>query len=131
VTDTHHVSRWHPPLTDWLAKAPAPAKLSEMGHRLRSVLEAVHTLGICHRDAHVRNFVLRGQQPLIIDLSFAASSDPSCPCYDIYGSIASGIAVPDPHLQQDDPCHVGVWWDSTYPSPDILCHHFGPASRFA
>jgi hypothetical protein len=101
-----------------------------MGNRLLGLLERVHSLGICHRDTHARNFVLDGDQPLIIDPKYAFESDPQQPCYDVHGPDASGVPVPDQHLAQGNDNRFGVWWDAPCPHEDVLGRRFGPSDRY-
>jgi len=87
-----------------------------MGGRLYRRLKELHQNGMCHRDMHVGNVVLLDGTPLLIDPALATESDPSRPCYDLYGPQLSGVAVPADHYDYP-PNRGGVWWDCTAEVP--------------
>ena len=130
ATDTTLFIRRHVPLLDWLNSCPPPGSMREMGSRLLDLLERVHSVGVCHRDTHVRNFVLDDDMPLIIDPKYAVGSNPQQPCYDVHGPDASGVPVPDEHLNQDNDNRLGIWWDAPYPHEDVLGRRFGPSDGY-
>jgi hypothetical protein len=124
ATDEELVSRWYQPLWDWLAENPA--ELNPMGRLVVARVKELHGHGICHRDLHDGNIVVREGVPLFIDLEFATNSDPHRPCYDLYGPEPSGVAVPQRHAEQvGSPNENGVWWDNA--AHRKLASIFGPA----
>jgi hypothetical protein len=74
---------------------------------------------------HIRNFLLRGDDPLLIDPKYAIASNPARPCYDLEGPERSGIPVPSQHLGQDNRNRLGVWWDAALPHEQTLARYFG------
>ena len=59
-------------LRDWVDARSVNGRLLDeprraMGRALVELLENVHELGFCHRDTHIRNFVVRKGAPLIVD----------------------------------------------------------------
>jgi tRNA A-37 threonylcarbamoyl transferase component Bud32 len=130
VTDTTLSIRRHEPMLDWIDTAPPTSSMREMGGRLLDLLERVHAVGVCHRDTHVRNFVIDGGMPLIIDPKYAVESNPQQLCYDVHGPEASGVPVPDVHLNQGNENRFGVWWDAPYPHEDVLGRRFGPSDAY-
>lgn len=129
VTATEIATRRHGTLTNWLLRAPPEKALYEMGCQLVERIEALHATGICHRDLHDGNIVLRGELPLFIDPAFAITSDPASACYDLDGPKASGVPVAPAHASQNDAHRCGVWWDAPI-GYRTLSHHFGPISRY-
>jgi hypothetical protein len=125
VTDDSIATRKYPTLTAWLHATPSSQELAAMGRRLYERLEEMHQHGICHRDVHDGNVVLRDGEPLFIDFAFAFDSDLRRPCYDLEGPERSGVPVPTAHLTQDDDHRHGVWWDAPV-GFRTLAHHFGP-----
>lgn len=127
ATATTLFIRRYVPLLNWLNTEPPAGAMREMGSRLLDLLGRVHSAGVCHRDTHVRNFVLDDGMPLIIDPKYAVESNPQQPCYDVHGPDASGVPVPDEHLNQGNDNRVGVWWNAPYPHEDVLGRRFGPS----
>jgi hypothetical protein len=130
VTDTTMFIRRHVPLLDWLNAGPAADSMREMGSRFLDLLDRVHSVGVCHRDTHIRNFVLDDGIPLIIDPKYVIESNPQQPCYDLHGPDVSGVPVPDQHLSQDNNNRFGVWWDAPFPHEDVLGRRFGPSDDY-
>jgi hypothetical protein len=97
---------------------------------LLDLLGLVHFVGVCHRDTHVRNFVLDDGRPLIIDPKYAVKSNPQQPCYDLHGPTVSRVPVPDAHLNQGNQNRLGVWWDAPCPHEDVLGRRFGPSDGY-
>ncbi len=92
------------PFADWW-RAASRTDLDAMATRVVNLIAAVHTHGVCHRDLHDGNVLLRGGQPLVIDLEWAVEVDPAWPCYDLYG--------PNEHVPvlPYHAAHNGIWWD--------------------
>src|SRR5581483_5458517 len=91
----------YPTLVDWLSSNPTETELKTMRRRLLAFLKKVHReAGICHRDTHIRNFVLKEERPLLIDPTLAIESDRDRPCYDLVGPGPSGVAIPLEHACQ-------------------------------
>jgi hypothetical protein len=62
----------HETLRHWVDERLVDGRLPDeprraMGRKLIDLLEKVHELGFCHRDTHVRNFVVREGAPLNVD----------------------------------------------------------------
>lgn len=104
-------ARWHQPLPDWRADHSTDEWI-QMGLRVLGRVKEMHGHGVCHRDLHVGNIVVRAGVPLFIDTEFATASDPTKPCYDLVGPERSGIAVPSRHAAQPNANQHGVWWDA-------------------
>jgi tRNA A-37 threonylcarbamoyl transferase component Bud32 len=69
-----------------------------MALRLRERIEAMHRLGVCHRDLHLANIIVdEDARALIVDPDSAVDVDQSAPCYDLYRPEASGVPVPAEH----------------------------------
>ena len=94
-----------------------------MAARISDLLLRVHTeLKCCHRDVHIGNIVLTDQDaPLLIGPKWCAPARNEY-CYDLYGSQASKVPVPDLHVKQG---HTGVWWGSAVGHRSLL-GAFGP-----
>lgn len=89
-------------------------------------IRKLHALGICHRDLHIRNIVLRHYIPLFVDFELAIVIDPSCLCYDLNGPV-SKIPVPDQHVMLGSEYEVtGEWWNAEH--QDSLSRYFGKVS---
>ncbi|MGA2471533.1 MAG: lipopolysaccharide kinase InaA family protein [Solirubrobacteraceae bacterium] len=100
-----------------------------MGRELRELLERVHDLGFCHRDIHVRNFVVRNGAPLLVDPKYAIEHR-GRRCYDLAGPGASGVAIPLQHLAQaGNRNDHGVWWENADPLSEALTSTFGPLAE--
>ncbi len=126
VTSREIVTREYQTLCDWLDIEHSRGETMEMGRRLYLRIEQLHGHGICHRDLHIANVVLRvNEVPLFIDPAFAIDSNPDKPCYDLEGPQRSGVPVPPEHATQPNDNQFGVWWDSTGPVP-TLNSAFGP-----
>lgn len=99
------------PLAEWWPTAD-PEQLSGMRGRLLQLIEAMHTLGVCHRDLHDRNVVIGpGGRPLAIDLELACDLSPGQRCYDLRGP-SDQIPVPVQHIRVGGSFRGGVWWGS-------------------
>jgi hypothetical protein len=118
------VVRCYEPLPDWYATHGAGAR-AEMGVRLLARVEELHGYGVCHRDLHVGNVVVRDGVPLLIDTEFAIAADPAAPCYDLVGPDRSGVPVPQRHAEQPNANRHGVWWDADNPEVTTLGRAFG------
>jgi hypothetical protein len=118
VTPEKLITRGCLPLEDWLQFERSAAERLEMGGRLYRALDELHQHGMCHRDIHAGNVVLLEGTPLLIDPALATESDPSRPCYDLYGPEVSGVSVPNDHYVYL-PNRGGVWWDCTAEVPTI------------
>lgn len=117
------------PLRAWVDAHSVDGRLSDevrqaMGSALILLLEKVHKLGFCHRDAHIRNFVVRGDAPLLVDPKYATQS-PVSSCYDLLGPEESGIEIPPEHCCQPNPNQQGVWWENADPISETLTSTFG------
>jgi serine/threonine protein kinase len=120
VTAYEIVTRKYPTLGAWLAIEHSCEEVLEMGRRLYLRVEQLHCQGICHRDLHLANIVLRDDEvPLFIDPAFAIGSNPDNPCYDLEGPDRSGVPVPPERTCQSNDNRLGVWWDSTGPVPTL------------
>lgn len=119
VTDSEIVTELHPTLRQWLDGGPSVEERDAMARKLIARIEEIHRHGICHRDLHVENVVLRDEVPLVVDTAFATASDPIKPCYDLVGPGPSGVPVPPEHAGQPNENQLGVWWDSTGPVPTL------------
>ncbi len=97
-----------------------------MGLKVLSRVRELHSHGVCHRDLHVGNIVVRQGQPLFVDMEFAAASDPAEPCYDLVGPEPSGVPVPRRHREQPNANLHGVWWDAENCEVETLGCAFGP-----
>jgi hypothetical protein len=100
-----------------------------MGCELRALLERVHELGFCHRDTHIRNFVVRDGAPLLVDPKYAVEHR-GRPCYDLAGPERSGLEIAPEHLTQvGNRNHGGVWWENADPLCEALISIFGPLAE--
>lgn len=96
-----------------------------MGHELLGLLERIHELGFCHRDIHIRNFVVRDDAPLLVDPKYAIEHR-GRPCYDLAGPNTCGVEIPEWHLSQTrNRNHEGVWWENADPLSEALTSTFG------
>ena len=102
-----------------------------MGLNVLQLVKELHGHGICHRDLHVGNIVVRDGMPLLIDMEFAIDSNPDGPCYDLVGQDGSLIAVPARHAVQPNANQYGVWWDADNPEVETLGHAFGRVEELA
>lgn len=127
------VTRKYLTLEGWLWSGPSEAQMKTMRRRLLAFLKEVHhKAGICHRDTHIRNFVLKENRPLLIDPTLAIECDRDRPCYDLVGPELSGVAIPTEHACQPNNNSFGVWWDAPEPFEQTLGSFFGrlpPSSR--
>ena len=99
-------------LEAWLAADVSTDQHERMGKAIRGLFRAVHdTLRICHRDAHIGNFVVREGRPLLIDPAYATPSV-NVHCYDLEGPGPSRVSVPDDHVNQGGRAMYGIWWGS-------------------
>lgn len=110
------------PFATWRRSVGA-TELSVMRAAVLDLIADVHALGVCHRDLHEGNLVVRGDRPLVIDLELACEVDPGGLCYDLTGP-CEAIPVAEQHLDRADAyAEHGVWWDSPC---DGLAKVFGP-----
>jgi hypothetical protein len=58
------------------------------------------------------------ERPLIVDPDLAIDSNPSAPCYDLYGPSSSGVPVPVDHAGYLAN-RGGVWWDCVAEVPAL------------
>jgi hypothetical protein len=124
------ITRKHLTLVEWLWRGPTETEMKEMRRRLLAFLKKVHRqAGICHRDTHIRNFVLKADRPLLIDPTLAIESDRARACYDLVGPEPSGVAIPPEHACQGNNNCLGVWWDAPEPFEQTLGSFFGPLPR--
>lgn len=124
------VTRKYPTLEAWLWSHPSETEMKTMRRRLLTFLKKVHReVGICHRDTHIRNFVLEEDRPLLIDPTLAIESDRDRPCYDLVGPAPSGVAIPAVHAAQPNNNCLGVWWDAPEPFEQTLGSVFGRLPR--
>jgi hypothetical protein len=110
VTDEVLRTELHPTLRQWWEAGQSGTDLAAMRVLLRTRIDELHSHGICHRDLHIDNVVLRDGLPLFIDPDFAIASDPHAPCFDLYGPDASGVPAPHAHKAQGGAAAQGVWW---------------------
>jgi hypothetical protein len=96
-----------------------------MGLRVLRRIKELHGHGVCHRDLHVGNIVVRDGVPLFIDTEFAIERHPGKPCYDLFGP-DSGVSVPERHAHQQNANRNGVWWDADNHEVETLGRAFGP-----
>ena len=97
------------PLSSWRKKSDQ-SEIKMMGRRVLEMIRAMHSLGICHRDLHDDNVVVKAGKPLVIDLEHAVEVDPAWPCYDLYGPNDLIPLLPEhvTYAQQLGP--TGIWW---------------------
>lgn len=119
VSDSEISTESHNTLKDWLTAGCSETQRNQMALMLVARIEEMHAHGICHRDLHVENVVLRHGVPLFIDPALACDSDATNPCYDLVGPGPSGVPVPEAHACQPNDNRLGVWWDSTGPVPTL------------
>ena len=126
VALTNHgvVTRRGQPFREWWPRASAPA-LAAMRSRVLDLIRKVHALGICHRDLHDGNLILRrADRPLVIDMELACDVDPLGPCYDLLGPTAV-VPVPAAHLSVGGAFAQGVWWGSNLRGSGYSCTALG------
>lgn len=113
LTDTQLVTREGVPFHNWWRVADNSSR-ADMRPLVLELVRSMHALGICHRDLHDRNLVLRREDetPLVIDLELACDVDPSGACYDLDGPTLA-IPVPGAHVRVGGAFAAGVWWGST------------------
>ena len=101
LTDTRLVTREGVPFHNWWRVADNSSR-ADMRPLVLELVRSMHALGICHRDLHDRNLVLRREDetPLVIDLELACDVDPSGACYDLDGP-------PSPYLCRELMCASG------------------------
>lgn len=98
-------------LPEWLGTASWPERV-EMRRNLLQNIDEMHRLGVCHRDLHPWNVLVRDDAPLFIDLELATEVDPNDACFDLIGP-ESGVAVAEQHRNLAGwLAFCGVWWDS-------------------
>lgn len=100
-----------------------------MGLKVLALVRKLHRHGVCHRDLHVGNIVVRDGEPLLIDMEFAIAVDPAGPCYDLVGPGPSGIPVPDRHAVQPNANQNGVWWDADNGEVETCGRAFGSVAE--
>ncbi len=95
-----------------MAKKSNQGEIKFMGCRVLEMIRTMHALGICHRDLHEDNVLVKEGRPLVIDLEHAVEVDPSWPCYDLFGPNDLIPLLPEhvAYAQQLGP--TGIWWDS-------------------
>jgi hypothetical protein len=116
-------------LPDWVDARSVDGRLPDeprraMGLALIELLEKVHELGLCHRDTHIRNFVVRAGAPLLVDPKYAIESRGRS-CYDLKGPEESGVEIAREHLRQANVNQHGVWWEDADPISESLTSTFG------
>jgi hypothetical protein len=124
VTADQLVAHWYPPLPCWGTNRSLE-ELIDMGLSVLRRVEELHGHGVCHRDLHTGNIVVRAGVPLFIDTEFATASDPAKPCYDLVGPERSCVAVPKRHADQLNANRHGVWWDADNHEVCTLGRAFG------
>lgn len=98
-------------LDEWRATA-GPEDVVRMKEKVIGLIRAVHAEGVCHRDFHTRNCVVKDDSPLMIDLELACAVAPTAGCFDLSGP-SSGVPVAPEHVRQGEPyASNGVWWNS-------------------
>lgn len=110
ATNDTLVTELHPTLHQWWDAGPTQDELDAMLKLLRGRIVELHSHGVCHRDLHIDNVVLRDGIPLFIDTDFAIATDSNEPCFDLYGPDVSGVPAPAAHLRQHGNAAKGVWW---------------------
>jgi hypothetical protein len=119
-------TRCHQTLEDWLKDPRSDDELRAMGRRLHARVVELHSHGMCHRDLHAANVVIRDDgSPLFIDPGFATDSNPEAPCYDLVGPVAAGMPVLEAHASQTNGNQNGVYWDADTPAVRTLASIFG------
>lgn len=123
ITDNEIVTVEHQPLRSWLDENPSDDARAGMARKIVGLLENVHQqAGICHRDVHIDNIVIAGDdRPLLIDPAYATATV-NDRCYDLEGPGPSRVAVPADHIAQG---HDGVWWGSSQKHRSLKAT-FGP-----
>jgi serine/threonine protein kinase len=112
VTENEIEAVKHTTLTKWLSGKPSKDERQVMKEALVKLLRAAHETGICHRDVHICNIVLRDDgRPLLIDPALAAENVNEH-CYHLEGPEVAGVPIPQEHLEQDGDERWGVWWGS-------------------
>jgi hypothetical protein len=99
-------------LRDWVTSHSIDGRLPDaarrtMGLALVELLESVHELGFCHRDTHIRNFVVRDGAPLLVDPKYAVESRGGS-CYDLEGPGDGRVQIACEHRCQANRNHCGV-----------------------
>jgi len=92
---------WNDPNSDQEARTTTVFRLVER-------INALHQIGICHRDLHSENVMIDEGEVVFIDFVLAQDVNPVWQCYDLTGP-NEHILVPHAHAIQ--PGHEGgVWW---------------------
>ena len=78
------------------------------------MIRLIHSLGICHRDLHEGNIVVKAGKPMVIDLEHAVEVDPLWPCYDLYGPSDRIQLLPEHEEFRDMLGPTGIWWDADH-----------------
>jgi aminoglycoside/choline kinase family phosphotransferase len=120
-------------LREWITARSIDGHLPAAPRRLMSLaivelLETVHELGFCHRDTHVRNFVVRDDAPLLVDPKYAIASRGRS-CYDLEGPGDGRIEIAHEHRCQANRNRCGVWWENADPISEALASTFGSVAE--
>ncbi len=102
-----------------------------MGLKVLTLVRELHRHGVCHRDLHVGNIVVRDSEPLLIDMEFAVAADPARPCYDLVGPGPADIPVPLRHAIQQNANQHGVWWDANNEEVETCGRAFGSVAELS
>lgn len=78
------------------------------------MIRLIHFLGICHRDLHEGNVVVKAARPMVIDLEHAVEVDPSWPCHDLYGPSDRFQLLPEHEGFGEMLGSTGIWWDADH-----------------
>lgn len=109
MTDADRCVERCEPFLPWWRRATND-QIATMRCLVLQLVKKMHNLGICHRDLDAGNLVLRGHEPLVIDVELGCEVDPTGPCFDLRGP-ASGVPVADQHIAVG--LEEGIWWDAS------------------
>jgi hypothetical protein len=122
-------------LRDWVTARSIHGRLPDAARRtlglaLVELLQSVHELGFCHRDTHIRNFVVRNGAPLVVDPKYAIESRGRS-CYDLEGPGEGRVGIAREHQRQANRNHRGVWWENADPIGEALASTFGTVAELS
>ncbi|UFU07207.1 serine/threonine-protein kinase [Ruania halotolerans] len=84
-------------------------ELTELADGLATALEAIHAVGVVHRDLKPGNVMLTDDGPVVIDFGISQLADD--PRLTRAGMVTGTPGYVDPEVMRGaDPGHVGDWW---------------------